>query len=102
MTYLYNVVDGIFVGQGIGSAALDAVNIAVPFITTVVAAMFPMGGAAIVAIRMGRSIVHEALMIFCLPLIFGAESIWLAPLVTEVITLIATAVLGRMKRLSRN
>ena len=102
MTYLYNVVDGIFVGQGIGSAALDAVNIAVPFITTVVAAMFPMGGAAIVAIRMGRGIVLEALMIFCLPLIFGAESIWLAPLVTEVITLIATAVLGRMKRLSRN
>lgn len=83
--YLYNVVDGIFVGQGIGSAALDAVNIAAPFITT-----------------MGRGIVLEALMIFCLPLIFGAESIWLAPLVTEVITLIATAVLGRMKRLSRN
>ena len=74
MTYLYNVVDGIFVGQGIGSAALDAVNIAVPFITTVVAvaAMFPMGGAAIVAIRMGRGIVLEALMIFCLPLIFAS------------------------------
>lgn len=104
VTYLYNVVDGIFVGQGIGSAALDAVNIAVPFITTVVAvaAMFPMGGAAIVAIRMGRGIVLEALMIFCLPLIFGAESIWLAPLVTEVVTLIATVAPGRMKRLSRN
>ena len=104
VTYPYNVVDGIFVGQGIGSAALDAVNIAVPFITTVVAvaAMFPMGGAAIVAIRMGRGIVLEALMIFCLPLIFGAESIWLAPLVTEVVTLIATVAPGRMKRLSRN
>ena len=56
VTYLYNVVDGIFVGQGIGSAALGAVNIGVPFITFVVAiaAMFPMGGATIVAIRMGR------------------------------------------------
>lgn len=56
VTYLYNVVDGIFVGQGVGSAALGAVNIAVPFITTVVAltAMFPMGGATVVAIRMGR------------------------------------------------
>lgn len=31
VTYLYNVVDGIFVGQGVGSAALGAVNIAVPF-----------------------------------------------------------------------
>ena len=35
--YLYNVVDGIFVGRGVGSAALGAVNIAVPFITFVVA-----------------------------------------------------------------
>lgn len=56
VTYLYNVVDGIFVGRGVGAAALGAVNIAVPFITTVVAvtAMFPMGGATVVAIRMGR------------------------------------------------
>ena len=56
VTYLYNVVDGIFVGQGIGAAALGAVNIGVPFITFVVAiaAMFPMGGATVVAIRMGR------------------------------------------------
>ena len=56
VTYLYNVVDGIFVGQGVGSAALGAVNIGVPFITfaVAVAAMFPMGGATVVAIRMGR------------------------------------------------
>lgn len=56
VTYLYNVVDGIFVGQGVGSAALGAVNIAVPFITFVVAiaAMLPMGGATVVAIRKGR------------------------------------------------
>lgn len=56
VTYLYNVVDGIFVGQGVGATALGAVNIGVPFITFVVAvaAMFPMGGATVVAIRMGR------------------------------------------------
>lgn len=56
VTYLYNVVDGIFVGQGVGSAGLGAVNISVPFITFVVAAaaMLPMGGAAVVAVRMGR------------------------------------------------
>lgn len=56
VTYLYNVVDGAFVGQGVGSAALGAVNIGVPFLTFVVAvvAMFPMGGATVVAIRMGR------------------------------------------------
>ena len=57
VTYLYNVMDGIFVGQGVGSAALGAVNIGVPFITFAVAivAMFPMGGATIIAIRMGRN-----------------------------------------------
>ena len=56
VTYLYNVIDGIFVGQGVGSAALGAVNIGVPFITfaVAVAAMFPMGGATVAAIRMGR------------------------------------------------
>lgn len=55
-TYLYNVVDGIFVGQGVGVQALGAVNVAVPFITFTVAlaAMFPMGGATVTAIRIGR------------------------------------------------
>ena len=33
VTYLYNIVDGIFVGQGVGALALAAVNITVPFIT---------------------------------------------------------------------
>ena len=39
-----------------GSAASGAVNIGVPFITFAVAAaaMFPMGGATVAAIRMGR------------------------------------------------
>ena len=56
VTYLYNVIDGIFVGQGVGSAALGAVNIGVPFITfaVAVAAMFSKGGATVAAIRMGR------------------------------------------------
>lgn len=56
VTYLYNIVDGIFVGQGVGAAALGAVNIGVPFITLVVAiaAVLPMVGATVVAIRMGR------------------------------------------------
>ena len=37
VAYLYNVMDGIFVGQGVGSAALVAVSIGVPFITFAVA-----------------------------------------------------------------
>lgn len=78
VTYLYNVVDGIFVGQGVGSAALGAVNIGVPFITLVVAiaAMFPMGGATVVAIRMGRGdkegANHAFMIAFALTILLSA------------------------------
>lgn len=56
VTFLYNIVDGIFVGQGVGSAALGAVNVGVPFITAsmALAAMFPMGGATIIAVCTGQ------------------------------------------------
>ena len=56
VTYLYNVMDGIFVGRGVGSAALGAVNIGIPFITFAVAivSIFPMRDATVIAIRMGR------------------------------------------------
>ena len=56
VTFLYNIVDGIFVGQGVGSLALGAVNISVPFVTIAmaVAAMFPMGGATMIAVRLGQ------------------------------------------------
>ena len=56
VTYLYNIVDGIFVGRGVGSLALAAVNITVPFITAMVAVstLFAMGGSTVIAIRLGR------------------------------------------------
>ena len=84
-TYLYNVVDGIFVGQGVGSAALGAVNIAVPFITFVVtaAAMFPMGGATVAAIRMGRGdkegANHAFMAAFSLTIFLSLILIWESP-----------------------
>ncbi|MCY7009275.1 MATE family efflux transporter [Fusobacterium simiae] len=54
--FLYNIVDGIFVGQGVGATALGAVNMSVPFVTATMAfaSMFPMGGATIIAIRTGQ------------------------------------------------
>ena len=57
VTFLYNIVDGIFVGQGVGSTALGAVNISVPFVTAAMAlaAMLPMGGATIIAVCIGKS-----------------------------------------------
>lgn len=54
--FLYVVVDGIFVGRGVGTIALAAVNIAIPFTSIVVAlaSMVVMGGASVTTIRLGR------------------------------------------------
>ena len=38
-------------------------------------------------IAVSRGIVIKAVMIFCIPMIFGTETIWTAPFVTEIITL---------------
>lgn len=56
VSFAYNVVDGMFVGQGVGETALAAVNISVPFteIMTGLASMLTIGGATIMAIRKGR------------------------------------------------
>ena len=79
-----NVMDGIFVGQGVGSAALGAVNIGVPFITFAVAivAMFPMGGATIIAIRMGRDDKD------------GANNAFMTALTLTVLTAVILTVVG--------
>ena len=55
VTYLYNIVDGIFVGQGVGALALAAVNITVPFLTALVAlsSLFAMGGSTVIASSLG-------------------------------------------------
>lgn len=54
--FLFTVVDGIFVGNGIGTNGLGAVNIVLPF-TMIVAALFMLasiGGVTVFAIRLGR------------------------------------------------
>lgn len=62
VTYLYNVVDGIFVGRGIGPLALAAVNITVPYITVLaaVSVLLAMGGSTIIAIRLGEGNIKKA------------------------------------------
>ena len=54
--FLFTIVDGIFVGQGVGTDALGAVNIVFPFILLYNALMMLMtiGGLTIAAIRIGR------------------------------------------------
>lgn len=54
--FLFTIVDGIFVGQGVGTNALGAVNIAAPF-TMIAMALYMLtsiGGVTITAIRLGR------------------------------------------------
>lgn len=54
--FLFTIVDGIFVGQGVGTNALGAVNLVMPFVM-VVNALFQLttiGGVAIIAVRLGR------------------------------------------------
>lgn len=55
-TFLYVIVDGIFVGRGVGVDALGAVNIAMPFTMIMIAfaTLMTIGGITITAIRLGR------------------------------------------------
>lgn len=70
VTGLYFVVDGIFVGRGVGTSALAAINIAVPFISilTAVSMMITMGGATITSIHFGKGEKAEASNTFRLSL----------------------------------
>lgn len=63
---LYTVIDGIFVGQGVGDSALAAVNIVLPFTVMLfgAASMFAIGGGALVSKNIGANNVDKALNIF--------------------------------------
>ncbi len=54
--FLFTIVDGIFVGNGIGENALGAINICMPFVMTVNALymLITVGGVTIYAVRTGR------------------------------------------------
>jgi len=40
----------------------------------------------------------KALLIFCLPLFFGTKAIWIAPFMTELVTLCAAIVLCKTSK----
>lgn len=64
--FLFTVVDGIFVGRGVGTNALGAVNLVLPF-TMIVSALFMLiniGGVTIFAISLGRRNLPRANKIF--------------------------------------
>ncbi|WP_027622607.1 MATE family efflux transporter [Acetivibrio clariflavus] len=54
--FLFSIIDGIFVGNGVGTDALGAVNIVIPFVMVLGALIMltVVGGITITAIRLGR------------------------------------------------
>lgn len=54
--FVLTIVDGMFVGNGVGIDALGAVSLAMPFVMLVgaISVLFTIGGVAVVAIRLGR------------------------------------------------
>lgn len=70
---LYNVVDSIFIGRGVGDLALAGVTISLPIMTTFMACvmLIGMGATSLISIRMGQkrqdeaeAIVGNALVLF--------------------------------------
>lgn len=63
---LYTVIDGIFVGQGVGDSALAAVNIVLPFTVLLfgLASMFAIGGGALVSKNIGAKNIEKAVDVF--------------------------------------
>lgn len=63
---LYTIIDGIFVGQGVGDYALAAVNLAMPFTIMIfgIATMFAVGGGALISKNLGAGNKDEAINIF--------------------------------------
>ena len=63
---LYTIIDGMFVGQGVGDNALAAVNIVLPFtvMLTGIANMMAVGGGALVSKNIGSNDIVKAVNIF--------------------------------------
>lgn len=63
---LYTIIDGMFVGQGVGDNALAAVNIVLPFTVMLVgiANMMAVGGGALVSKNIGAKKIEDAVNIF--------------------------------------
>ncbi|WP_288222509.1 MATE family efflux transporter [uncultured Clostridium sp.] len=63
---LYTIIDGIFVGQGVGDSALAAVNIVMPFTIMLlgIASMFAVGGGDLVSKNIGSNNKDRAVKIF--------------------------------------
>ena len=64
--FILTIVDGMFVGNGIGPDALGAVSLAMPFANIVwtVVTLFNIGGGTVASVRLGRGDVDGANQVF--------------------------------------
>ena len=60
--FVLNIVDGIFVGNGVGIDALGAISLSLPWLLVVnaVAVLFTIGGVTVASVRLGRGDVDGA------------------------------------------
>lgn len=70
---LYTIVDGIFVARIIGTEAISAVNIVIPYamVACGIGVMLGTGGSAVIALNLGEGKKDEANRKFALIVIFG-------------------------------
>ncbi|MGL4799126.1 MAG: MATE family efflux transporter [Cellulosilyticaceae bacterium] len=92
---LYTVIDGIFVGQGVGDMALAAVNIVLPFTVLLfgLASMFAIGGGSLVSKNIGAENIDRAVSIFrqvfkFLLIVSGILSIGCIVFTEQIVTLL--------------
>lgn len=64
--FILTIVDGMFVGNGVGTDALGAVSIAMPYVMIVgaISVLFSIGGVAVAAVRLGRGDAEGANQVF--------------------------------------
>lgn len=65
--FLFTIIDGIFVGQGVGTDALGAVNLVWPFVMVLNAIIMltVVGGVTVSAVRIGRGDIAGANQASC-------------------------------------
>lgn len=92
--FLFTIIDGIFVGHGVGTNALGSVNLVMPFVM-IINALFMLttiGGVTIVAIRLGRGDQNGANQAFM-------HALTGAVVISVVLCLIGTCLTGPLCRL---
>ena len=64
--FVLTIVDGMFVGNGVGPDALGAVSLAMPFVNFIwaLSTLFNIGGVAVASVRLGREDVEGANLAF--------------------------------------